>query len=327
MMTNSTVHFPLAVTQTTFSILPITALILGIYLLQQPNTFHENQCLYLKAISVAELMFIIPLDVLPYLRIYNQTKDLYDYIALYAINGCAVPWLTMTIALTIDRLAQVYLNIKYDLYINKKLTKRIIFMSWTIGAICLFGTCLVKYVYQYDSLKFTHMVIMQIYNVGIVISLVFTYTYIYKKIKKVRCINGASGTITSSMTTKRQTERRSHFIPGLIVMSYILFVMVPQITNFIVLQILKTKQSTITMFLITTILFDFGSLINVLIYILMNKSLRRRFLATIRWKTLRRFIPLSTRAIYSASDKRHHSVITLSTIATPYIPYVHTRKI
>ena len=307
-MVSFTVKLTLTIMQTTLSLFPITLHILGIYLLHQPNTFHENQRLYLTNLSFAELLFLLPLNILPYLRILETSVTLYDYIALFAICGFAVPWLTMTIALTIDRFMQVYLNIKYDLYVTKKITTQVVIGSWLIGLGCLSSTAFAKYKYEFDSLRFTHIVILQLYNGGIIISFVATYTYIYKKIKRIRCLDTA---VVNKLNVNSGGGggRKSRFIPYWIVITYIVFIMLPQSTNFILFQIIKIHHSKTTMFVITTFFFDLGSLFNVLVYILMNASLRMRFIAMIHWNSAKAKFNSANHAIYTTTIRVNCQVL------------------
>ena len=130
----------LSTSLTIFSGFAILLHVLGLYLLHKPNSLEVNQKLYLIQMSILEILLIVCQNITIYLKIFVKNTVFHEYASLvsYAVG---LSWNNVLIMLTFDRFLQVYLNIKYVLYITERKTKIIIFFCYLVG-IC-FGLLLI----------------------------------------------------------------------------------------------------------------------------------------------------------------------------------------
>ena len=258
----------LCIIQTVFSIIPITLHIIGIYLLRKISSYPRNQKLYLIHLSIMEILFIvINNNILVYLKIFEAVPVFTSYIPVSVLCLIAVPWCIIEMLLILDRLAQVCLNIKYDVYINALMTNAAVVASWASGGVLFLVMFGAKYVLHIDSHRIMHMFVIQIFMGNLLIVATITYAYIYYKIK---------------CNTKRNVHihlfhRRETFVPFWIVFTFVWLFLLPDILQLIF-------EENIYLYIGGTILFDCGCIADVLIYMFMNQQIKNKFLLLIQWK-------------------------------------------
>lgn len=267
-----TFELVLAVGQSIFSLISISFHIVGLILLRQTTSSQVNQKIYLIHLSIIEIIFLTSHNAPLYLKIVHPNETIaYYYVGLSIIVGIALPWYNLLIAITVDRFLQVYLNIKYELYITQKITKGIIFCCWLFGITLWLILFLLKYLKDVDSIVIVHTFILQAYHSSVIVVFLLTYGYIYYRIKKM---NNSDTSINDTQNVK------TNFIPFWIVISFIFFILVPETIHFFVS--LKDREGgyshgRLDMFIAAMMLFDVGCLVDALLYILLNRFIRERF--------------------------------------------------
>jgi hypothetical protein len=160
---------------------------IGIMLLTKVRR-RRNQDLIILHLSVSEL-FMCLLDIAQnilmrdrYMR--RSTEVAIAYVII--VNCCffVVPSFLIIITLTVDRLLEVLLNIKYQLYFTKFTVKVVLASNWMFGA--ALGAILI-------SMKMTHgtkvrlfifMIVFPVLQSIFLVLAFITYGYIYKKFRK-----------------------------------------------------------------------------------------------------------------------------------------------
>lgn len=151
-------------------------------------------------------------------------------------------YLCIMITLTIDRFAQIYLNIRYDLYWSVRKTKYLMKFLWIctflLASILLFLVNLKLERSQMVTKMFGVWIVPPAFSLFLLI-VVFTYIYIAKKIIQTRRFDkrfsvrsrsshASSGTkLPNRVKTQSGLRIRDVLTPTLLILTYILFVMVP----------------------------------------------------------------------------------------------------
>ena len=127
---------------------------LGIYLLHEVKTNLFNQKVLVINLALSEFLFSLHQVFLHSVSIsgyWNSTLtciDIFMICLLYSVIRLIV------LHIILDRFADIYLNVKYSLYMDSKKTKFIVTAGWILSAI-LAATLTVLFSYQY---LFTHQI-------------------------------------------------------------------------------------------------------------------------------------------------------------------------
>lgn len=181
-------------------------------------------------------------------------------------------------ALTIDRFAEVYLNLRYPLYWSSKKTKYLMICNW----ILYFCICTVLTIYVgtvkngFDDVylvfgRYVFPVLLSLFSVTVT----FTYYYITKKIlhsKKQRVRpkvqDGHEGKKSYVMVNVNDL-----LFPTLLIISFVLLILIPIVVNY--LMVSKTIKGGIIQFAIH-ILFYIGYISDGIIYVLLSTKPGRK---------------------------------------------------
>lgn len=200
------------------------------------------------------------------------------------------------VALTVDRFAQIYLNIKYDLYWSVEKTKYTMGMIWILTF--LLDTGLLLFINLQNESQYLHVLfqvwIMPITSIFFLFLVIFTYTYITMKI--IETINSnvrvsyrrndlhSSIEISPQPGSKRRSGARFKdvLIPTLLISTYILFIMIP----IFIFYLMKRNILSITSWFpqLMNSLFYLGCSSDAIICILFSTTFRRKFIRNKNWK-------------------------------------------
>ena len=259
------------------SIIPVTLHALGIYLLHQPNPVQTNQKLYLINLSVIEILLVLIKNVSLHIKIFADDPTIYECLSLIH-DGICFTWMNVLIGLTIDRFFEVWLNIKYGLYITENKTKLIILVSYFVGASISLALIVGKYSCDIVTKKISQYYLYPIYGTLTVIVFVLVYAYIYRRLRVAR-IRAATVNLVHIKENKR-----NHFIPMWIIVSFILFIYIPFVMYTIVFFTMKITRRDSHIYQVLNIIFLMNFTADALIYILLHQAIREKFLSIIRWK-------------------------------------------
>ena len=252
----------------------------GITLLRKPNSFKPNQKLYLVNLSINEGLFVIVYNFIVFLEMFTPKAWITYYTWLFIMTGIMVPWCNILIVMIFDRFLEVRLNVKYELYASKKKVKMLIFVCWLTGIIVFISMVFIKHV---NRIVVLDKIVFEGYHGLIIFVFVATYVYIYYKIKK----EGESIYQKQLSPNSQQEERRTYFIPFFIILTFILFINIPRLI--ISLNTKTQDEKKIVAIMVSGLLFDCGAMVDALIYIFLNKSIRRKFLHLIKWRKFEHF--------------------------------------
>ena len=252
--------------------IPLHSFTLALLFKIKVQNLKGSQKYLMIALCIVELVFSVDsitlalLNILDIKHFINKFLTCFNFTLLYPMYN-----FIMTL-ITIDRLLEFKLNIKYPLYISPKLT--------LLAIITLFIVSLIVFVYVFvsDMLNsWNYQVFFLVYlhvpveGLNLILAS-FTYYVIFRKIQSNRAkrkeIRRAANDNTQSETIFQI------FVPSFIILTYIFFNLIPSIILTIETYYFP-GQGTIIMY-ITILLYSLGWLSDPLVYIFSLKSVRMK---------------------------------------------------
>lgn len=272
-----------------------------------------NQKLYLINISISELLICV-------FKISHRLFSLYDY-SLYSFklwtiqtSGCFMAYIIFMVLLSVDRFLEVYLNIKYPIFVTKRTAHFSVLIVWLVSA--MFAMALVL---QNSDNHVRRVVILYFWpssELTFLLIALLVYTYLFVKIRKYRKktnristvhdtgvvpgnhnhVTVASTTVGADYTTagnnnttvekldkekafnrrRRKSSRYKHrlYLPTFLVSSFIILWIVPDQVEFV--AILMKKRVPLYFWFLINILITCALCMDAFIYIFGVQEIRRR---------------------------------------------------
>ncbi|XP_057310168.1 histamine H2 receptor-like [Hydractinia symbiolongicarpus] len=217
---------------------------------------------------------------------YGNQNIMYQHAVICSMAFC-LPYYAVMYILTLDRLAEVYLNIRYPLYWSARKTKYCMIIVWLI-TLCLqfslFVYIRVEQVNGFEKLEdFSHFYGFPFVDMVFVIIAFATYIYIMRKIRRNRKVM-ARMSVSIERNTDRNTDGfssngqklRQHpkpanlhlLLPFLLVTTFVLFIVIP---DFIFLLMYKGfLANTFLLDIIMNIILSIGYSSDACIYVLLS---------------------------------------------------------
>lgn len=249
----------------------ISALILntiGVYLLRKTSSGRSNQNLLLMNMSIIKIIISITEIVLTTLQAYGQEEarpyQIFDIIdaALFCVNDQVV------LIITADRLFAVVFSIQYNTKDTRKIVTRSVAAAWLIGTAGILPFFFIAYDLLYEVVY--KIVFLSLDGLVIVTTLV-TYSCILKQLltSGKKFSNTANG---ESSFFKQYGQ--FFYISSLIILSFILFVAIPDIV-YVSLVIIKGNEDPYIESGIGVV-WSIYLVTDPLIYIFLQKPIRRK---------------------------------------------------
>ena len=268
-----------------FIVIIVHIIALRLLLSVDENNVRGTQKLLLIALCVTELVFTI-LDI-GTKAFYLMGINLIPRVCwMLSVTSGIIMYIFIMIMITVDRLLEIYLNIKYHLYWCVKKTK------WVLTTVLVTSLLLgipAVIVGLNDPCQIVEILSLYVYPPLEVIFIIIascTYVYIFKQIQRHKKVSNRterqlSG--NSTVTYRRSSSNRFRiFVPTLIIITFIFFTIGPNIIKLcFFIGIIKTDDEVHIAYLFIPI----GFIADPLIYILNIKSVRRRLQRIIRRTT------------------------------------------
>lgn len=190
---------------------------------------------------------------------------------------------SIMILITLDRLFEFRLNIKYSLYWSSKRTLVALLVVTSISISIFICILIMTKIYNFTTLKFCEKFLMKnviplLISIFIVLAS-YTYYQIYKKIKKNREKTNKNKNIHEVRNLHKEigSNRRKPFqvfLPGLIMATFILFSIVPYFVWTIRYHVCRDCNEYVNS--VITLLYSLGWLADPLIYIFSLRHIRMK---------------------------------------------------
>lgn len=218
-----------------------------------------------------------------------EMLQIYCVILLYAVFSFV--YYTNMVYICLDKLMDIVLNIKYNVYWNKQRAKKLLVATWFIGCLIwlslsvstyythkhatdLTGKCTKRDFYTEKFVGYFYPT----FDVLFFIVASISYGFIFHKFKQTRLlpaqISFSKATNSRTSVSSFKAFRQSRFyIPVLLVLTFILLVVVPDIINLVYSIILHKESKILDRFLL--ICFQLSYLNDAIIYIFIQQQTRR----------------------------------------------------
>ena len=246
--------------------------VIGVYVLYHTNNLRATQKIILMNVSFCHIVHSV-------FAIYTFSKP---------IENSEVPnkglWLSYVLGfhytllmhcLFIGRMLEIYLHLKYPIYMTKKVSYFIIMLLWLMSWFLAFAVSLI--IRCCSNLKdklFRYIVSIMIWCV--VCTALFVYSYIYRKWTSLH----------RNIPRIKQSARRNSnafLVPFLVVFTFAFFQGSGSVLMMIQNTIELSGSSKSLLECVMSMLFAFGVISDALIYIFLQKVIRKKFLLKIRY--------------------------------------------
>ena len=199
--------------------------------------------------------------------------------------------------LTINKLLEIILNIRYPIFINEVRIKILLKCTWLFGL--TFSTCMVLVrhfiphfqfglltLYYYPTLDFCFLS-----------AAIITYGFIFHKFylsrealpsgRRLKSSRASSSSITRRASVWNVFRASKFYVSVLLISSFLIFTVIPDLT--LMLHALLGRSIPQVMYAVCYILYTLSFFADAVIYIAMQRRVRRRV-----WKLLRCVVPCAT---------------------------------
>ena len=193
-------------------------------------------------------------------------------------------YLLMMIFITVDRLLEISLNIKYNLYCNEAKAKWLLIFTWITGLAMTFGIILTTIFTEFEYERPFDLYLHTPLSLTFIILAIVTYVLIFRKFKQTRITPSEynhSGPSSNQVSNVYTVFRKSKFfVSVLLISSFILFVEIPGFIFFIVAVGMKKRLYYMGACFMISI--NISHIADVFIYVFFQASVRKLF-----WKRIR----------------------------------------
>ena len=167
-----------------------------------------------------------------------------------------------------DRFLEIFINIKYPLYMTRKKMLQLLAMHWIFSFVySIISLVLVAAEKPFASFQFTYLLFL-ILDIMILISSITTYMYFYTKVHNIRRRESQSKENGPNIFTKKFK------VPCYIVLTYICFNLTSTIMM-MVSQYMKNKRHGLMLLIFSHVFTMVGITSDACIYIFANKNVRK----------------------------------------------------
>ena len=236
---------------------------LGVYLLTCFNTNRSIQDVVILNLSIAEILISCCDITQNILTNYNVNSSKISYLIIAECSFLLLPSFMIMMVLTVNRFLEVYLSIHYNRLVTKKIVCKALLACWGMGMACGIATLAIRTSNENIAAVFFKYILPSVEGIVLLTALT-VYLYIWKLFRRRN----------SSHAANEGFFQRNFFPPFLIIISFCIFVIAPDVTNLILIYILNFKNPNITNTLL--IFYGVGFICDALIYIFLQAHLRNR---------------------------------------------------
>eukprot|EP00111_Clytia_hemisphaerica_P024689 TCONS_00072753-protein len=287
----------------TFSLTNVLLHTVGIYLLWclRSQSLLKIQYFFLMSLSGSELV----MNFLGVARMFlemvgkNNTpaRMVADNIYIFEFTGTAFIFHLSMIFITLDRLLELVLNIRYPVYWDEDKTKTLLIGTWILGTCISISICCISGIQQFDWATYFFKYFFPSIEIVFVALAFVTYTLIFRKFKTTRqspCnynpedADSRKRAMSNGSNKKKQESsfrifiRSKFFIPVLLILTFFIFVVGADLVYLILIVINGYTDDYISYIL--TISYAISNLIDAWIYIFLQRDVRRLFMKKVYWK-------------------------------------------
>lgn len=253
----------------------------GFYLLYltKHTNINKSQRIFLMNLSFCEMCLCGAAVAKITLLFRGYEKAAYQ-ILIMQLTGFSLAYYLLMLFLTVDRFLEINLNIRYPLYCSRKRARYSMVFVWAAAF-----THIVAYLAVQPSIgelyKTCSLYFYPVAETCFCITAVFTYSYIYKKISfhkrrntivPVRIPDDGS---KRKVSHKKLVGRIGMFMPSLLILTFVVFFVIPDQTYFIYTLSNKSMPKYLQITFATS--FSLGFVTDAIIYIFLSRHVKSVF--------------------------------------------------
>lgn len=252
--------------------------LIGIYCFKIFSRWKYTQTYFIASLSICNVFFALT-NIVRYSLAKLTTDDILNYLDMFS-QGLNFPFYTVLFSLTMDRFLEIYLHLRYTNSIFVQHGQKICHASWTITIIYFVTISTLYKTIELDVwlIEITFAKIFMTLSTFVLVTFSIVYGYIFYKIRTARKRRGQHG-------------RAKIFVPFFIVLSFILFVAIPD-------TILVFKSS---LNLYALLFYRLNGVFDAFVYMFMHPVIRRMIHKWIKRKAISDVqtlsFPLSSRGV------------------------------
>ena len=286
----------------------ITALLhaLGCYLLacQHRNGLQTSQQLFLINLSISEGFFnFLKFLTNNHFGVHTKCSSLrtfQHYTKTVRGYGFATVYFSTMIYLTVDKLFDILLNIRFHLYWKELRTRRLLIGTWCLSltsAVCASIAYYYTGFYVHETLD---LYVYPTFNIVFLLVAILTYAFIFHKYKQTRLppVPFPTSDITRRESGFKVFQRSRFYIPVLLIGTYTVFMFIPSFVQTVHVAMGNKHNYDVIINNVLRILWSVSYLADAIIYIFLKKSVRRllhvKFVCCFVTRSSRRVSPVAT---------------------------------
>ena len=259
---------------------------LALILLKRDRNFRGSQRYLIGALCCTEIVLSIQMMLRGAKHYYQNI--MFDVAILFGESAGGLMYFFVMAFVTLDRLAEVKLHLKYPIYCTTKRTINILLLGFTITVLLFLGLLIVYLIDKtpdktdlrnWQCVLFNY--VLTILQFIFLIIAFITYIYIFKKLHKNRLV---SQKIIKQLNKNPLQDRDSKktqsypkikiFVPSFIILTFILFAIIPHYL-FLGFTIWRSTEGAEEFFQLIPILYFLGWCLDPIIYIFSIKSIQQ----------------------------------------------------
>jgi hypothetical protein len=209
-----------------------------------------------------------------------------NYVKILMFAGISIVYYLDMMYLTVDKLLEIMLNIKYPQYWNKNRTKHLLIATWMFsGVLVVVVSLLHTYTTWYNWEEHIFKYCFPLLNFIFIILAVTSYGFIFHKFRQSRhdhimvkdrlIAKDKTKTVKQNMKASifQLIRRSKFFMIFLLIVTFLLFIVVPDLT-YLFVRVVNGKDSK-TLEVACWILYAVGNLADCYIYIFMQPAVKK----------------------------------------------------
>ena len=215
----------------------------------------------------------------------------HKYVSIIRKTGLAFAYTSLMIFITVDRLLEIFLNIKYPLYCTAAREKWMLVAMWLTALFILVTVIVLSLMNDYNFQYEIPVMLYLIFPLSISFNIlaIVAYVLIFRKYKRSRITQPARVSSRAELTESAWSVFRNSnfFVSVLLITTYIVFVQIPGGVWFVISFLKKDRSDLLVA--VRAISYDVSNIFDVYIYVFYDAAVRQYFSSKLRrWKILRK---------------------------------------
>ena len=278
-------ELPLAITIITLRVVVMVLHTTGSYLLICLYRDGQNkpEHLFLLNLSISEIVIAV-LDILSEILKLSKNDlalNIKDYVDIANGYGISLVYYLCMMFLTVDRLLEIILSIKYYLYCDEKKAKRLLKVTWGLSILSCITISIVHGVTKADVFDPLYMYIYPTMDFIFIIIAFVTYVFLFRKYRLSRIPptqKSAPGSRKRRETALRVFRTSQFHVPVLLIATFLVFMIIPDLLN--PFGVTGSEESLVYKFCIFS--FGLAYLTDAVIYIFLSPAVKNLLLKNLR---------------------------------------------